>query len=48
MLFRSILVGMATLEQFEQALTAVQKGPLPKAAFELLATLQQGFVGEVR
>lgn len=44
----TILVGMATLEQFEQALTAVQKGPLPKAALERLATLQQGFVGEVR
>jgi aryl-alcohol dehydrogenase-like predicted oxidoreductase len=44
----TILVGMATLEQFEQALTAVQKGPLPKAALERLATLQQGFVGEAR
>jgi aryl-alcohol dehydrogenase-like predicted oxidoreductase len=44
----TILVGMATLEQFEQALTAVQKGPLPKSALDRLATLQQGFVDEAR
>jgi aryl-alcohol dehydrogenase-like predicted oxidoreductase len=44
----TILVGMATLQQFEQALTAVQKGPLPKSVLERVATLQQGFVGEVR
>jgi aryl-alcohol dehydrogenase-like predicted oxidoreductase len=44
----TILVGMATQEQFEQALTAIQKGPLPKSALERLATLQEGFVGEWR
>jgi aryl-alcohol dehydrogenase-like predicted oxidoreductase len=44
----TILVGMATLQQFEQALAAVQKGPLPKAALDRLTTLQQGFVGETR
>lgn len=44
----TILVGMATPQQFEQALTAVQKGPLPKAVLEELAKLQQGFVGETR
>jgi aryl-alcohol dehydrogenase-like predicted oxidoreductase len=44
----TILVGMATPQQFEQALIAVQKGPLPKSALDRLATLQQGFVGEAR
>ena len=44
----TILVGMATLQQFEDALAAVEKGPLPTAALERLATLQQGFAGEAR
>jgi L-galactose dehydrogenase/L-glyceraldehyde 3-phosphate reductase len=44
----TILVGMATPEQFEQALAAVEKGPLPKAALDRLAELQRGFVGETR
>jgi len=44
----TILVGIATLQQFEQALAAVQKGPLPKVALDRLTTLQQGFVGEAR
>jgi aryl-alcohol dehydrogenase-like predicted oxidoreductase len=44
----TILVGMATLEQFEQSLAAVNKGPLPQAAFDSLATIQRGFVGEAR
>lgn len=44
----TILVGMATPEQFEQALAAVQKGPLPPAALERLAVLQRGFAGEAR
>jgi len=44
----TILVGMATFEEFEQALAAVNKGPLPQAAFDLLAQLQRGFVGEAR
>jgi predicted aldo/keto reductase-like oxidoreductase len=30
----TILVGMATPQQFEDALAAVQKGPLPPAALE--------------
>ena len=30
----TILVGMATQQQFEDALAAVQKGPLPSAALE--------------
>jgi L-galactose dehydrogenase/L-glyceraldehyde 3-phosphate reductase len=44
----TILVGMATPHQFEDALAAVQKGPLPPAAFDRLAVLRQGFVGEPR
>lgn len=44
----TILVGMATPQQFEDAFAAVQKGPLPAAALERLATLRQGFVGEQR
>ena len=44
----TILVGMAALRQFEQALAAVQKGPLPQAALDRLAVLQQAFAGEAR
>jgi len=38
----TILAGMATPQQFEDALAAVQKGPLPHAALERLTALQQG------
>jgi L-galactose dehydrogenase/L-glyceraldehyde 3-phosphate reductase len=44
----TILVGMATPQQFEHALAAVQKGPLEPAAFDRLAQLRQGFAGEPR
>jgi L-galactose dehydrogenase/L-glyceraldehyde 3-phosphate reductase len=44
----TILVGMATPHQFENALAAVQKGPLPSAALERLTTLRQAFAGESR
>ena len=44
----TILVGMATPGQFEQALSAVQRGPLPRAALDQLSALQQGFAGEAR
>ena len=44
----TILVGMATPHQFESALAAVQKGPLPSAALERLTTLRQAFAGEPR
>lgn len=44
----TILVGVATPQQFEDALAAVMKGPLPKAALGRLAALQQSFVGEAR
>ena len=44
----TILVGIATPAQFDTALAAVAKGPLPPAAFARLAELQRGFVGEGR
>jgi aryl-alcohol dehydrogenase-like predicted oxidoreductase len=44
----TILVGMATLAEFEQALAAVNKGPLSQAALDSLAAIQRGFVGEAR
>ena len=44
----TILVGMATPQQFEDALAAVQKGPLPPAALECLSRLHQTFAGELR
>lgn len=44
----TILVGMATPQQFEDAVAAVEKGPLPQAALDRLSELQQAFVGEAR
>jgi hypothetical protein len=44
----TILVGMATPQQFEDALAAVQKGRLPSAALERLSGLQHTFAGELR
>ena len=44
----TILVGIATPAQFDDALAAVEKGPLPAAALERLSALQQGFAGEAR
>jgi len=44
----TILVGMATPQQFEDALAAVEKGPLPAAALERLSSLRQAFSGEPR
>jgi aryl-alcohol dehydrogenase-like predicted oxidoreductase len=44
----TILVGMATPQQFEDALAAVEKGPLPQAALDRLSTLRQAFSGERR
>jgi aryl-alcohol dehydrogenase-like predicted oxidoreductase len=44
----TILVGMATPQQFEDALAAVQKGPLPQAALERMSALRQAFSGEPR
>jgi hypothetical protein len=39
---------MATPQQFEDALAAVQKGPLPQAALDRLSALRQEFSGEPR
>jgi len=44
----TILVGMATPQQFDDALAAVEKGPLPRAALERLSALRQPFSGEPR
>jgi len=44
----TILVGMAMRQQFEDALAAVKKGPLPQAALDRLKDLQQTFAGESR
>jgi aryl-alcohol dehydrogenase-like predicted oxidoreductase len=37
----TILVGMATPQQFEDALAAVEKGPLPQAALDRLSVLRK-------
>ncbi len=44
----TILVGIATPQQFEDALSAVRKGPLPPAALDRLSALQKTFTGEPR
>ena len=44
----TILVGMATFDEFEQSLAAVNKGPLSQAALDSLGGLQRGFAGETR
>jgi aryl-alcohol dehydrogenase-like predicted oxidoreductase len=44
----TILVGIATPQQFYDALAAVEKGPLPQPALDRLAALQRGFAGEAR
>ena len=44
----TILVGMATPQQFDDALAAAEKGPLPQAALDRLSALRQGFAGEAR
>ena len=44
----TILVGMATIEEFQASLAAVQKGPLPQAALDRLNALTAGFSGEQR
>lgn len=44
----TILVGIATPQQFDDALAAVQKGPLSKAALDRLSELQRAFSGEQR
>jgi L-galactose dehydrogenase/L-glyceraldehyde 3-phosphate reductase len=43
-----MLVGMATFEQFDHALSAVAKGPLSQAALDRLAILQNSFANDPR
>ena len=42
------LMGIATLDQLEQAIAAVEKGPLPAAALSRIAEIQAAFAGEER
>ena len=44
----TILVGIAAPQQFENALAAVEKGPLPPHALDRLSTLLHTFSGETR
>ena len=44
----TILVGMASVDEFEAALAAVLKGPLPAAALQRVAELTASFSGESR
>jgi aryl-alcohol dehydrogenase-like predicted oxidoreductase len=44
----TVLIGIATLEQFETAARAINKGPLSAAALARVAELQRGFAGEAR
>src|SRR5882757_1753262 len=44
----TILVGLATPQEFDASLDAVRKGPLPQAALDLLSEPRQGFSGEPR
>ncbi|HEX3347680.1 MAG TPA: aldo/keto reductase [Acetobacteraceae bacterium] len=47
-LISTMLVGIATLDQLEQAIAAVEKGPLPPEALRCLAELHREFAGEAR
>lgn len=42
------LMGIATLNELEQAIAAVEKGPLPATALARIATIQSSFAGEAR
>ena len=44
----TVLVGTSTIEQFEHAAAAVERGPLSRAALDRVAQLQSGFAGEAR
>ena len=44
----TVLIGIATLDQFETAACAIEKGPLSQAALDRAAELQRGFAGEPR
>ena len=44
----TVLIGIATLEQFEIAARAIEKGPLSAAGLARVAEIQASFVGEQR
>jgi len=44
----TVLIGMSTLDEFEAAVRAVNKGPLAGTALRRLQELQDAFVGESR
>jgi aryl-alcohol dehydrogenase-like predicted oxidoreductase len=44
----TVLIGIATLEQFEIAARSINKGPLTPGALARVAEIQSGFVGEAR
>jgi aryl-alcohol dehydrogenase-like predicted oxidoreductase len=44
----TVLIGIATVEQFETAARAVNKGPLSRRALERVDEIQRGFAGEPR
>ncbi len=44
----TVLAGTATLQEFEHAAAALEKGRLPPAAMRRLEELQAGFAGEAR
>jgi len=44
----TVLIGIATPEQFEYAVRSIEKGPLSDSALALAAGLQSEFVGEAR
>jgi aryl-alcohol dehydrogenase-like predicted oxidoreductase len=44
----TVLIGIATVEQFETAARAVNKGPLSPAALARVAEIQKSFAGEPR
>lgn len=47
-LLGTILVGMATGAEFDAALAAIMKGPLPADVLAEIAAIQRGFAGEPR
>jgi aryl-alcohol dehydrogenase-like predicted oxidoreductase len=42
----TILVGMATVDEFERALAAIERGPLPSGGLARIAELQRRFLNE--
>ena len=44
----TVLIGIATLEQFEIAARSINKGPLSPGALARVAEIQSGFTGEAR